>query len=74
MGNRCDLCGSKSFKIILDGFKKSFLSDSTTYACALNKVICTKCGLIRNGRKFNSDFLKLHYEKYYKLEKKTVNF
>ena len=64
---KCELCQSSDYITLIDGYNHSFLSDSTSANVALHKIMCSHCGLIRNGQSFDIDFLEKHYREGYKL-------
>lgn len=61
----CDLCGSKKSSILLDIKGKVMTSDQKIIPGRIKKIECSNCGLVRNGIKYKSNFLKQKYKKNY---------
>jgi SAM-dependent methyltransferase len=63
----CDLCGSDDARPLLRVAGRSLTSDSRVVALDVEKVECTRCGLVRSARPLDADDLAAHYRDAYVL-------
>lgn len=64
----CDLCGSAEHEVVLCfEAERGMTSDSRIVDRQLKKILCTQCGLIRDGKEFDAQELIEHYGKSYQL-------
>ena len=57
----CDLCGSDIARPLLQVAGRSLTSDSRVVTLDIEKVECSRCGLIRSARPLDADALAAHY-------------
>jgi 2-polyprenyl-3-methyl-5-hydroxy-6-metoxy-1,4-benzoquinol methylase len=62
---RCDLCNSTKFEILIDRKGPSMLSDRKIIKKNLKKIECMNCGLVCNSQMFEKIKIKENYEKNY---------
>lgn len=64
----CDLCGSSESRTVTGThFFESMTSDKRYIKRPLNKIICQRCGLAREGNTFSYEELDRHYTEAYSL-------
>jgi SAM-dependent methyltransferase len=64
---RCDLCGSRDARALLQVDGRSMTSDSRVVNLDIEKIECQRCGLVRSGRAFSAEDLAAHYASSYVL-------
>jgi 2-polyprenyl-3-methyl-5-hydroxy-6-metoxy-1,4-benzoquinol methylase len=71
----CDLCRSTKYSVLLELKTESALrSDRRIVNCNLEKYVCDKCGLVRNGQSFSSQSLEDYYSDEYRLSEQTDEY